>query len=70
MKRRDYYQNLGIKILKGLNHHNKSGEYTFYKKVSKENSGLSDQQINKISEYLKTLNSQKLNLLQQDKLKG
>lgn len=70
MKSGDYYQDLGVKILKGFNYDNKSGEYTFDKKVAKENSGLSDQQIDKVNEHLKTLDSQKLNLLQQDKLKS
>lgn len=70
MKSGKYYEELGTKILKGYNYDSETGKYTFDRNIAKKESGLSDNQIERVEKHLKTLDPAKLELLQKDKIRS
>lgn len=68
MKSFDYYEDLGVKILKAYNYDENSGNYTFDKELAKQEANLTDEQVNRVEQHLKTLDQNKLKLLQENKI--
>lgn len=68
MENFSYYEDLGVKILKAYNFDENTGKYTFDREIAKKEAKLTDEQVNRVEEHLKTLDQNELKFLQKNKV--